>query len=204
MVSDGLLGLDRAGALDPARPVSASFLFGSPELYAWADDNPRLVMRRTEVINDPARIAAQPAMLSVNTALQVDLFDQANASYVRSSRVYSGFGGQPDFVAGALHSAGGHAIVALRSWHDRSDTSTIVPRLVEPATSFQHSVIVTEHGIGRGVRPKSNVEQARLLIDRTADPRARGLAPRVRRPGGRLTGTTGPTPWPVPSRDGGG
>jgi acyl-CoA hydrolase len=171
MVSDGALALDRAGALDPARPISASFLFGSPELYEWVDDNPRLVMRRTEVVNDPTRIAAQPAMLSVNTALQVDLFDQANASYVRS-RVYSGFGGQPDFVAGALHSVGGNALVALRSWHDRSDTSTIVPRLVEPATSFQHSVIVTEHGTAE-VFGKSNHEQARLLIDRTADPRAR-------------------------------
>ena len=171
MVSDGLLGLDRSGALDPHRPISVSFLFGSPELYEWADDNPRLVMRRTEVINDPARIAAQPSMLSVNTALQVDLFDQANASYVRS-RIYSGFGGQPDFVTGALHSAGGHAVVALRSWHEGSDTSTIVPRLVEPATSFQHSVIVTEHGAAE-VFGRSSGDQARLLIGCAADPRAR-------------------------------
>jgi len=181
MVSDGLLELDRAGALDPARPVSASFLFGSPDLYAWADDNPRLIMRRTEVINDPGRIAAQPGMLSVNTALQVDLFDQANASYVRSD-VYSGFGGQPDFVAGALHSTCGHAVVALRSWHDRSDTSTIVPRLLEPATSFQHSVIVTEHGSAE-VFGRSNVEQARLLVDRTADPRARDALREAAGPG---------------------
>jgi acyl-CoA hydrolase len=171
MVSDGLLDLDRAGALDPDRPISASFLFGSPELYAWADDNPRLVMRRTEVINDPARIAAQPSMLSVNTALQVDLYDQANASHVRS-RVHSGFGGQPDFVTGALHSVGGHAVVALRSWHERSDSSTIVPRLVEPATSFQHSVIVTEHGAAE-VFGRSSDDQARLLIDCAADPRVR-------------------------------
>jgi len=171
MVSDGLLDLDRAGALDPGRQISASFLFGSPELYAWADGNPRLSMRRTEVINDPARIAAQPGMLSVNTALQVDLVDQANASYV-AGRVYSGFGGQPDFVAGALHSVGGHAVVALRSWHARSDTSTIVPRLVEPATSFQHSVIVTEHGAAE-VFGRSSGDQARLLIECAADPRAR-------------------------------
>ena len=171
MMSDGVLGLDRAGALDPDRPISASFLFGSPELYAWADDNPRLRMRRTEVVNDPAVIAAQPAMLSVNTALQVDLYDQANASYVHA-RLYSGFGGQPDFVSGALHSPGGQAVVALRSWHDRSDTSTIVPRLGEPATSYQHSVIITEHGAAE-VFGRSDVEQAQLLIERAADPRAR-------------------------------
>jgi len=171
MVSDGMLDLDRSGALDSEREICASFLFGSPELYAWADDNPRLVMRRTEVINDPARIARQPAMLSVNTALQVDLFDQANASYVRRS-VYSGLGGQPDFVIGALHSTGGHAVVALRSWHDKSGSSTIVPLLSDPATSFQHSVIVTEHGAAE-MFGRTNVDQARLLVDRAADPRAR-------------------------------
>ena len=86
--------------------------------------------------------------------------------------MYSGFGGQPDFVAGALHSRGGHAVVALRSWHDRSGASTIVPRLTDPATSFQHSVIVTEHGEAE-VFGRSNTDQARLLIDRAADPRAR-------------------------------
>ena len=76
------------------------------------DDNPRVHMTRTEVVNDPARIAAHPGMLSINTALQVDLYDQVNASYVRH-RVYSGFGGQPDFVAGAIRSRGGHAVIAL-------------------------------------------------------------------------------------------
>jgi acyl-CoA hydrolase len=171
LISDGVLALDRAGALDPAREVCASFLFGSPELYEWADGNPRLAMRRTEVVNDPARIAAQPAMLSINTALQVDLFDQVNASYVRN-RIYSGFGGQPDFVIGALHSTGGHAVVALRSWHERSGTSCVIPLLREPATSFQHSVIVTEHGEAE-VFGVSSAEQAHLLIDHAADPRAR-------------------------------
>jgi acyl-CoA hydrolase len=171
MVSDGVLGLARAGALDPGRPRCASFLFGSPELYEWVDDNPQLVMGRTEVVNDPARIAAQPAMCSINTALQVDLYDQVNASYVRE-RIYSGFGGQPDFVAGALHSAGGHAVVALRSWHEPTGTSSVIPKLCDPATSFQHSVIVTEHGAAE-IFGRDTGEQARLLIDRTADPRAR-------------------------------
>jgi len=171
MFSDGVLDLDRAGALDRDRPLYASFLFGSPELYAWVDDNPRVVMTRTEVVNDPARIAAQPGMLSINTALQVDLYDQVNASYVRN-RIYSGFGGQSDFVSGALHSPGGHAVVALRSWHDRSQSSNVLPLLHDPATSYQHSVIVTEHGAAE-VFGRNAAEQARLLIDRAADPRAR-------------------------------
>ena len=65
-------------------------------------------------------------MLSVNAAMQVDLFAQANASFV-DGHIHSGFGGQPDFVSGALHSAGGQAIVALRAWHDKTDSSTVVP-----------------------------------------------------------------------------
>jgi len=171
LVSDGVLALERSGSLDPARPVCATFLFGSPELYAWADDNPRLVMRRTEVVNDPARISAQPGMLSINTALQVDLFAQANASYVRGA-IYSGFGGQPDFVGGALHSEGGHSVIALRAWHDKSDASNIVPLLREPSSSFQHSVVITEHGEAE-LFGHSQHDQARRLIDGTADPRAR-------------------------------
>ena len=171
LVSDGVLALEHGGSLDPDRPVCASFLFGTPELYEWADDNPRLVMRRTEVVNDPARIAAQPGMLSINTALQVDLFAQANAAYVRGA-IYSGFGGQPDFVGGALHSEGGHSVIALRAWHDKTDASDIVPLLRDPASSFQHSVVVTEHGEAE-IFGHSQHGQARLLIDRTADPRAR-------------------------------
>jgi acyl-CoA hydrolase len=171
MVSDGTLSLERSGSLDLGRPLAASFVIGSEELYRWVDGNPRIRMRRTEVINDPARIAAHPGMVSINTAMQVDLFAQANAMYVRG-RVHSGFGGQPDFVAGALHSKGGHAIVALRSWHDKSDTSTVVPVLPDPVTSFQHSMIVSEHGRAE-IFGRSQPTQARLLVEHVADPRVR-------------------------------
>ncbi|HLN15985.1 MAG TPA: acetyl-CoA hydrolase/transferase C-terminal domain-containing protein [Acidimicrobiales bacterium] len=171
MVSDGVLALEQAGALDPARPLAASFLFGSPELYDWAGDNDRLTMTRTETINDPGRIAEHPGMLSINTALQIDLFAQANASYL-GHRVYSGFGGQPDFVVGALHSPGGHAVIGLRSWHDKSDTSTVVPVLASPVSSLQHSAVVTEQGTAE-IFGRSQPAQARLLIEQCAHPRAR-------------------------------
>ncbi|MGH9020713.1 MAG: acetyl-CoA hydrolase/transferase family protein [Acidimicrobiales bacterium] len=171
MVSDGVLHLEQAGALDRDQPVVSTFLFGSPELYEWAHDNPRLLMGRTEVVNDPGRIAAHPAMLSINTALQVDLYAQANASYVRG-RIYSGFGGQPDFVSGALHSKGGHSVIALRSWHDKSGQSNIVPMLATPMCSFQHSAIVTEQGTA-AIFGRSQHAQARLLIDHAAHPAAR-------------------------------
>jgi len=145
MFSDGVLGLAKAGALDPGKPVTASFAFGSADLYSWLDRNPDVRMLRTETVNDPARIARQPRMVSVNSALQVDLLAQANATWVHG-RIHSGFGGQTDFVVGALHSAGGLAIIALPSWHPKADVSTVVPRLDGPVTSFQHSYIVSEQG----------------------------------------------------------
>ncbi len=171
LVSDGVMHLEQAGALDRSRQVVATFLFGTPELYAWVDDNPRITMLRTETANDPRRIAEHPSMLSINTAIQIDLYAQANASYVRGS-IYSGFGGQPDFVSGALHSADGQAVLALRSWHPKSDSSNIVPLLQDPVCSFQHSVVVTEQGLAK-LFGRSQHAQARLLIEETAHPRAR-------------------------------
>jgi len=130
-----------------------------------------LRLRRTETTNDPSKIAANPAMLSINTALQIDLFAQANASYVHG-HIYSGFGGQPDFVVGALHSIGGQAVIALPAWHEKTSASTVIPLLGVPAGSFQHSVVVTEQGCAH-VFGRSQRGQARLLIEETADPRAR-------------------------------
>jgi acyl-CoA hydrolase len=173
MVSDGVLALEHAGALDRSRVVTSTFLFGSLELYQWAHDNPRLVMRRTESVNDPGRIAEQPGMLSINTALQIDLYAQANASYVGGT-IYSGFGGQPDFVSGALHAVRGQSVLALRSWHDKSSTSNVVPLLHDPVCSFQHSVIVSEHGIAP-LFGRSQRAQAKLLIDTIAHPTARNF-----------------------------
>jgi acyl-CoA hydrolase len=171
MISDGVMALDRNGALDPTRPIVCSFLFGSRELYQWVDENPRLRMARTETTNDPSRIAAHTGMVSVNTALQVDLLDQAGASHI-GGRLYSGFGGQPDFVEGALHSPGGHAVIALRSWHQHSDTSTIVPRLTDPVTSFQHSALITEQGCAH-IFGRSQRAQAELIIEHAAHADAR-------------------------------
>jgi acyl-CoA hydrolase len=170
MISDGVLRLERAGALSD-KVLTTSFAFGTSDLYDWLDGNPRVAFCRTERTNDPALIARQPAMTSVNAALQVDLFAQANASYARG-RIYSGFGGQTDFVVGALHSAGGHAIIALPSWHDATSSSTIVARLDTPATSFQHSYVVTEHG-SAAIWGRPQPEQAAELIQRAAAPAAR-------------------------------
>jgi acyl-CoA hydrolase len=171
MFSDSVLALERAGALDREVPITASFLFGSPELLEWVDDNPRVDMRRTEVTNSPALIARNPSMTSVNTALQVDLFAQTNASRI-DTRIHSGFGGQTDFIVGAMHSLGGQAFIALRSWHPKADRSTIVPLVDEPVTSFQMTSVITEQGAAE-IYGNDEQEQARQLIENTAHPSVR-------------------------------
>jgi acyl-CoA hydrolase len=171
MISDGVLALERRGALDRSVPVTASFMFGSPDLYAWVDRNPRVRLLRTETTNDPSRIRAHDLMVSINSALQVDLYAQVNASRIKG-RVYSGFGGQTDFIVGALHSRGGQAVIALRSWHPRADCSTIVPMVEEPVTSFQPTAVVTENGVAEIFGQPERV-QAANLIDHAADPRVR-------------------------------
>lgn len=171
MFSDGALALEQQGALDSQIPLTASFLFGSRDLYDFVHLNHRVRMLRTETSNDPGRIARQRQMTSVNAALQVDLFDQANASRMKG-RIYSGFGGSVDFIDGALHSRGGASYIALPSWHPKAQVSTIVPRLQEPVTSFQHSYVVTEQGVAPVVG-LSERDQARSLIENAAHPDAR-------------------------------
>ena len=171
MFSDGVLGLEKAGALSPHDPITASFAFGSEELYDWLDRNERVRMLRTEKTNDPGLIARRPRLVSVNSALQVDLFAQANASRVHGV-IYSGFGGQTDFVVGALHSPGGRAVIALPSWHPKADVSTVIPRLAGPVTSFQHSFIVSEQGTAT-IWGQDAATQAQQIVDNVAHPDAR-------------------------------
>jgi acyl-CoA hydrolase len=171
MFSDGVVRLAEAGALEPDYPITATFCFGTPEMYTWLDGNPRVRLMRTEKVNNPVKIASQPLMTSVNTALQVDLFAQANASRI-NARIFSGFGGQTDFIVGALHSSGGKSLIALRSWHPRADVSTIVPLLDEPVTSFQQTAIVTEQGMAQ-IFGNDQRTQARNIIERAAHPNVR-------------------------------
>lgn len=171
MLSDGVLALHRAGALDSGRDVVTSFALGTQEFYDWMHLNPHVLMRRTEVTNDPGIIARQPRMVSINTALQIDLLAQANASRIKA-RIYSGFGGQTDFIVGSLHSPGGQALMALRSMHAKAGVSTIVPLLQEPVTSFQASAIITEQGVAE-VFGHTERDQARTIIEHAAHPSAR-------------------------------
>jgi acyl-CoA hydrolase len=171
MFSDGVFELHKMGVLDPDVLLTASFIFGSSELYQWLHLNRRVQMLRTERTNDPSNIAKQAKMQSINAALQIDLFDQANASHVRGE-IYSGFGGSTDFIVGALHSRGGRSFMALPSWHPKAQVSTIVPRLTENITSFQHSFVVTEQGAA-ACFGRTQSEQAKNLIDHASHPSVR-------------------------------
>lgn len=171
MFSDGVLELYRKGALSKDRPIIASFIFGSAELYEWVDRNPEVRLLRTEKTNEPATISRHNQMTSVNAALQVDLFGQANASRIHG-RIFSGFGGQTDFIVGAMHAPGGQAFIALPSWHEKSHTSTIVGKLDFPVTSFQQTAVVTEQGVAH-LWGLPQARQAHELIERAAHPDAR-------------------------------
>ena len=171
MFSDGVLNLFEQGNLDADIPITASFVFGSKKLYSWLHLNRNVRMLRTEKTNDPGQISRQAQMTSINSALQIDLYDQANASHV-NGQIYSGFGGSTDFIVGALHARGGASYMALPSWHPKANTSTIVPRLTENITSFQHSFVATENGIA-ACFGKSQEEQALNLINQAAHPSVR-------------------------------
>jgi len=171
MFSDGVLELHKRGCLDRDIPLTASFLFGSQELYDWVDRNRHVRMLRTEKTNDPGQIARQARMTSVNAALQVDLLDQANASRMKG-KIYSGFGGSTDFIVGALHSRGGKSFIALHSWHPKAQVSTIVPLLKEPVTSVQHSYVATENGLAQCFG-RSQRTQALNIIEQAAHPDVR-------------------------------
>lgn len=171
MFSDGVFELSKLGVLDKNHPITASFVFGSKDLYQWLDMNPQVRMLRTERTNDPGLIAKQNQMTSINSALQIDLYDQANASHV-NGRIYSGWGGSTDFIVGAMHSPGGASFMALQSWHPKADVSTIVPHLTENVTSFQHSYVVTENGVA-DIFGHSQKQQAHNLIEEAAHPRVK-------------------------------
>lgn len=144
--TDWVMDLSKAGKLDPDAVMT--FAFGSAEFYKWLDLNPRVVFVGSEEANNPGDIADELNVVSINTAFEVDLFDQANASYINGAW-YSGFGGALDFTIGATHSLGGLSILALPAYDAKHDVSRIVPQLTNPVTTMQHSYVVTEYGIAK-------------------------------------------------------
>ena len=170
MFSDGALELIQSGVIDNSAKVIdtgkvvASFLLGSQKLYSFVDRNPAVLMKEIAYTNDPWNIARNPGMVSINSAIEIDLTGQVCADSI-GTRIYSGTGGQLDFVRGAKLSKGGKAIIALAS-RTTKGLPKIVPTLkpgagvVTPRADVQW--VVTEFG-AVNLYGKSLQERARLL-----------------------------------------
>ncbi len=136
--SDSTIDLIEAGVINCRRKtlhpgkVIASFAMGSQRLFRYIDNNPMFEFHPVDYTNDPFVIAQNDKMVSINSALEVDLTGQVCADSV-GFRFYSGIGGQVDFVRGAARSRGGKAIIVLRSTRDNDRFSRIVPTLTEGA-----------------------------------------------------------------------
>jgi 4-hydroxybutyrate CoA-transferase len=172
MISDGTMQLIESGAVKG--PVHYTFALGSQRMLDWMNGNKRLISRPVDVLNDPHRLAEIPRLISINTALRIDLNGQANAQYV-AERHYSGTGGQQDFFRGAMLSEGGKAIMVLPSTStvkDGTGKERMVSRIVlalgqeDVVTTGMHDLqyVVTEYGIA-DLEGKSTGERARALIE---------------------------------------
>lgn len=169
---DSALALLQSGAIDnsrkkvaPGRTVS-SFLIGTRRLYDFVDDNPAVVQLDAAYVNRLEVIAANPKVVAINSAVEIDLTGQVCADSI-GSRIISGVGGQMDFIRGASQSPGGKAIIAMTS-RTRHGESRLVPVLRSGAgvvTTRAHvHYVVTEHGIAN-LWGKTLSQRRRALVD---------------------------------------
>ncbi|MFO0681721.1 MAG: acetyl-CoA hydrolase/transferase C-terminal domain-containing protein [Sandaracinus sp.] len=172
MFSDGLLGLVKSGAVTGAKKtrftnrIVTSFAMGTQALYDFCDHNPSVELHPSDIVNDTSEIAAQHQMMAINSALAVDLTGQVCADSI-GSKIFSGIGGQMDFVRGAVKSPGGKAFIALPSTAKNGTLSRIVPSLEDGSgvvTTRGHvQWIVTEHG-AVDLRGRTLRERAERLV----------------------------------------
>lgn len=170
-MTDGMLPLIKSGAIDNSLKVTepgisvASLALGSRAMYDYLDCNKDVLMRDVAYTNDPFIIAKNPKVVSVNSCLEIDLTGQVCADSI-GTKIYSGVGGQHDFVYGSSRSKGGQSFIALLSTTHKG-ANKIKPLLTPGAgvvtTRFQTQWVVTENGIVN-LRGKNLVERARLLI----------------------------------------
>jgi acetyl-CoA hydrolase len=180
MFSDGVVELFERGVvtgeaktLHPGKIV-ASFVLGTRKTFDFLDDNPFVEFHPSDYVNDPFVIAKNDRMVAINSALSVDLTGQVCAESL-GPRIYSGFGGQLDFIRGAARSRGGRPIIALPATARDGSVSRIVAALEEGAgvvtTRADVHYVVTEYGTTR-LFGASLRERARELIG-IAHPRFR-------------------------------
>jgi len=156
LFSDGVMDMIESGVITNASKtlhtgkVIAGFVLGSRQLFRYIHDNPFFELHPTEYVNDPFVIAQNDKMVSINSAIEVDLTGQVCADSI-GTRFYSGVGGQLDFVRGASRSVGGLSFIALPSTAKGGTLSRIVPQPKPGAgvTTSRNDVrmIVTEYGV---------------------------------------------------------
>jgi len=172
MFSDGVIDLilkdvinGNFKEINPGRAL-ATFLMGSQRLYDYVNDNPYIEMRTSDYVNDVSIIKQNPKMVAINSAIEVDVTGQVCADSI-GAKMYSGVGGQMDFIRGASLSNGGKAIIALPSV-TRKGVSRIVPTLNPGAgvvTTRSHvHYIVTEYGIAN-LYGKTIKERVKALVN---------------------------------------
>ncbi|MCB9110157.1 MAG: acetyl-CoA hydrolase/transferase family protein [Anaerolineales bacterium] len=171
LFSDGVIELVNAGVLTNARKtlhpgkIVAGFILGTGRLYEWVNDNPMVEMHPTEYVNDPFIIAQNERMVAVNSAIEVDLTGQICADSI-GPKLYSGVGGQLDFIYGASRSKGGVPIIALPSTAVMRDGTAVskITAMLKPGagvvTTRNHiRYVVTEYGIadlyGKTIRQRA-------------------------------------------------
>ncbi len=173
MVSDGVMEAIEKGIITGRKKTIhrgkavLTFAFGSQRLYEYLHNNPLFEAHPTEYVNDPFVISQLDNMVGINSAIEVDLTGQVCSDSI-GPRIYSGFGGQVDFIRGCAQSKGGKPIIALSSCAQGGQTSRIVPFLKLGAgvvtTRADVHYVVTEYGIahifGRNLR-----ERAEALIN---------------------------------------
>jgi acetyl-CoA hydrolase len=156
LFSDGVMQMIEAGVITCGAKnlhngkVVAGFVLGTQNLYNYINDNPVFELHPTEYVNDPFVIAQNDRMVSINSAIEVDLTGQVCADSI-GSQFYSGVGGQLDFVRGAARSKGGKTFIALPSTAKGGTVSRIVPMLKSGAgvTTTRNDVhfVATEYGV---------------------------------------------------------
>ena len=169
MVSDGVVNLIEKGVvtnhkkiIEPGRST-ATFLLGSQRLYDWAHNNPSLSMRTTDFVNNYFNIIQNPKVTAINSCLEMDIVGNVSADTL-GSRVYSGVGGQLDFLRGAAESLDGEgkAILAISSVTNKqvSKIKATLPLGAHVTTTRAHvHYVVTEYGIanlfGKNLRQRA-------------------------------------------------
>lgn len=170
MIGDGLVDLIEAGVItnsrkpiDPGVSITGA-LIGTRRLYDFADRNPAIGMRNTAYTHDAAVLSRLPKLVTINSAVEVDLTGQVNAE--QSGEQYlGGTGGQVDFVRAGARSRGGHSIIALPATARGGKVSRITSSLSGPVTTARSDVdvIVTEFGAAE-LKGQTLAERSRRLV----------------------------------------